>query len=125
MRLPLIAAALAVAVSAPVAALADKPAHAGHGAHAGHLPHAAPGTPPGLAKKPYGMPPGQAKKMWSQGERLPTNYLRDQDYYLSNYSQYQLAAPPPGYRWMHVGSDAYLVQTQTGLITELVRSLFN
>jgi Ni/Co efflux regulator RcnB len=98
-------ATAALAIAQPTAA---KP-HDGHG-------------PPGLAKKPYGLPPGQAKKLWRQGERLPRNYYVETRYVVVP-QRYSLPIPPPGYRWVGVNGDAYLVQTQTGMIADLVRDL--
>lgn len=132
----LLAAAAVLALALPVAANAkDHPGdHPGNGhPHKGHADkghhdrgHAAAQagtwTPPGLAKKPHGMPPGQAKKMWSQGERLPDNYL-SQRYYVADPSRYQLQPAPYGYRWVQVGDQYYLAQTQTGLISQAISAL--
>jgi len=94
---------------------------------AGPLAYAAPGppggVPPGLANKPYAMPPGQAKKMWRRGERLPTSYVVDQRYILASPQRYRLPPPPRGYRWVGVDGSAYLVQTETGLIREVIATL--
>lgn len=121
----LLMAAAAFALAAPLAAAAkDNPGqgHAkGHGkGHAAAQSGA--WTPPGLAKKPHGMPPGQAKKMWSQGERLPNTYLAER-YYVADPSRYQLQPAPYGYRWMRVGDQYYLAQTQTGLISQAISAL--
>ena len=82
-------------------------------------------TPPGLAKKPYGMPPGQAKKLhqYSVGQHLPRTYYRNETYYLDNPVTYQLAPPPPGYKYVRVGNDVYLAQTRTGLIANVIANL--
>ena len=80
------------------------------------------GGPPGLAKKPYGMPPGQAKKMWRRGEVLPSAYWSQPRYFIEP-QVYHLRAPPPGYRWVLVDGDAYLVRTQGGVIADLVLGL--
>ena len=127
MRLVLMAAAAAFALAAPLAAHADP----GHGK--GHSKGPPKGenwrqsnqwTPPGLAKKPYGMPPGQAKKMWSQGERLPPIYIT-QRYYVADPFRYDLAPAPYGYRWIRVGDRFYLAQTETGLISQVISALLN
>lgn len=76
-------------------------------------------TPPGLAKKPGGLPPGQAKKIWGRGERLPTTYFTS-TYYIQP-TRYRLPAAPPGSRWVLVDDRAYLAQTQTGLISQVVQ----
>jgi Ni/Co efflux regulator RcnB len=108
-RAALLAAGLALAGSP---ALADPP----HGKQGR-------GGPPGLAKK-GGLPPGQAKKMYRQGERLPSSHYAER-YFVAEPSRYALPPPPPGYRWVQYGEDAYLVQTRDGLIADIVRSLFN
>lgn len=81
-------------------------------------------TPPGLAKKPYGMPPGQAKKMWRQGDRLPPTYITER-YYVADPSRYNLAPTPYGYRWVRVGNEYYLAQTQTGLVSQVISALIH
>ena len=75
--------------------------------------------PPGLSGKLQGMPPGQVKKMWKKGERIPSTYIVPQ-YFIAEPRVYHLAPPPPGYRWVVVDGDAYLVQTRNGLIAEVV-----
>jgi Ni/Co efflux regulator RcnB len=84
-------------------------------------------TPPGLAKKPHAMPPGQAKKMglYNTGQRLPRTYYSNRTYYVTDYDRYNLRAAPPGYQWVRVGDDVYLAQTRTGLIADIVRSIFD
>jgi Ni/Co efflux regulator RcnB len=119
MKLVLITAAAAFALAVPVAAAAKDNPGKGHKAH----PAAArAGTPPGLAKKPYGMPPGQAKKMWSQGERLPPIYITER-YYVVDPFRYDLPPAPYGYRWMRIGDQFYLAQTETGLISQVISAL--
>jgi hypothetical protein len=80
------------------------------------------GVPPGLAKKPEGLPPGQAKKIYQRGERLPLNYLQTQ-YYITQPARYQLEPAPSGYRWVLVEDNAYLANTQTGLIANVILNL--
>ena len=77
------------------------------------------GEPPGLAKKPYGLPPGQAKKMWRKGEKVPSAYLVPQ-YFIVEPRVYHLAPPRPGYRWIVVDGDAYLVATASGMIADII-----
>lgn len=72
---------------------------------------------------PHGMPPGQAKKMYHRGEYLPRTYYTTRTYYIENPRVYRLRTPPPGYRWVRMGNDVYLVQTRTGLIAEAIASL--
>lgn len=82
-------------------------------------------SPPGLAKKPYGMPPGQAKKMhkYARGQHLPQTYYSNRTYYVTQPRAYNLRTAPPGYQWVRVGDDAYLTQTRTGLIADVIANL--
>ena len=80
-------------------------------------------TPPGLAKKRYGMPPGQAKKMWSQGERLPNHYYTQQRYYVADPSRYNLPPAPYGSRWVLVGDNYYQTRTDSGIVSQIVSAL--
>lgn len=80
-------------------------------------------TPPGLARKPYGMPPGQAKKIWGKGDHLPRVYLTQPRYYVTQPSRYDLGPTPYGYRWVRVGDSYYLAQTQTGAIAQIISAL--
>ncbi|MDP1616482.1 RcnB family protein [Phenylobacterium sp.] len=76
-------------------------------------------------RHPHGMPPGQAKKRWSRGEHVPRAYVTERTYYITEPARYRLRQPPPGYQWVRVDNDVYLAQTQTGLIADVVLSLFN
>jgi Ni/Co efflux regulator RcnB len=135
MKRLLIVAGAVLALSAPFAANAD-PGH-GHGHDHGDGDGGGRGDqwrgdhgdrddsdrlPPGLAKKAYGLPPGQAKKMWRRGERMPTSY-ETQRYYVAQPDRYSLPTAPYGYRWLRVGDEYYLAQTQTGLITQVISAL--
>jgi Ni/Co efflux regulator RcnB len=84
-------------------------------------------TPPGLAKKPYGMPPGQAKKLhrYAVGQHLSRTYYVNRDYYVTDYNRYNLAPPPSGYQWVREGNDVYLTQTRTGLIAQVIADLLH
>ncbi|GAB6194776.1 RcnB family protein [Lysobacter xanthus] len=64
---------------------------------------------------------GQKKQMWARGERLPRNYLDDR-YYVRDYRDYDLMAPPPGTVWVRPYQDSrnfYLVQVATGIISQI------
>ena len=78
---------------------------------------------PGRKRHPHGMPPGQAKKLYGVGERMPTAYVNDRQYIIYEPARYRLRAPPAGYRWVLYGDDAYLVRTETGLVSEVIRAL--
>lgn len=113
MKTALVTAALAIAVAAPGAASAKPPHHHHDDKGWGGKGH------------PHGMPPGQAKKHWSRGEYIPRGYVVERTYYVSDPARYRLRQPPPGYRWVRVGDDVYLAQTETGLIAEVIRSLID
>jgi len=70
----------------------------------------------------YSAPYGYRYRTYSVGSRLPSVYFSN-DYYV-DYRPYGLSAPPYGYHWVRVGSDVYLVRNSTGLISEVVYSLF-
>jgi Ni/Co efflux regulator RcnB len=54
---------------------------------------------------------------------MPRTYYSTPSYYVANPARYHLRPPPPGYRWVFVDGRYYLVQTRTGLISQLVTSL--
>ena len=56
------------------------------------------------------------------GAYLPPGYYGPQ-YYI-DYRPYGLPFPPPGYHWVRVGSDVYLVSTRNGMIRDVLYSLF-
>ena len=114
----------AISLTIPAAALADPGKGKGKGQHGGR-PAMTSGawTPPGLARKPHGMPPGQAKKIWGKGENLPQVYVTQPRYYVTQPSRYGLGPTPYGYRWVRVGDNYYLAQTQTGAINQIISAL--
>jgi Ni/Co efflux regulator RcnB len=76
--------------------------------------------PPGLAKKNNGcMPPGQAKK-WDVGQRIPAGV---QVYSVPQPVIVRLPPAPYGYRYVRLGGDVVLVQTQTNLIVDIIHAL--
>lgn len=56
-------------------------------------------------------------RSWGRGERLPPMYrgsvLRDP-------GRFRLRTPPPGYDWVGVGPDIYLVQRSSGLVLDAI-----
>ena len=125
-----------LALASAAAAIAISPAYAkphGHGdwrdgyTDSQWSPPGHGGTPPGLAKKPYGMPPGQAKKLhrYDVGQHLSRTYYVNRSYYVTQYNRYNLPPPPPGYQWVRVDNDVYLAQTRTGLIAQVIADLFH
>jgi Ni/Co efflux regulator RcnB len=76
--------------------------------------------PPGLAKKNNGcMPPGQAKK-WDVGQRIPAGV---QVYSVPQPVIVHLRPAPYGYRYVRIGGDIVLVQTQTNLIVDIIHAI--
>lgn len=71
----------------------------------------------------YVTPYGYRYRTYSVGSSLPRSYYGS-SYYV-DYRPYGLSAPPYGYQWVRVGNDVYMVQTRTGLINEIVYSLFH
>jgi len=59
-------------------------------------------------------PPGRS---WRQGDYLPPMYRGD---VVRDRQRYRLRTPPPGYDWVGVGPDIYLMQRGTGLILDTI-----
>ncbi|MET0654331.1 MAG: RcnB family protein [Pseudoxanthomonas sp.] len=61
---------------------------------------------------------GQIKHGYRRGMHAPVVYLQPR-YYVNDYRQYRLSAPPRGYRWVRPQNDHYLlVEAATGLISQ-------
>ena len=58
------------------------------------------------------------------GDRLPADLLAN-NYYVSNYGNYDLASPPEGTVWVRVGSDVFLVRSDNGEIIQADYGMFN
>ncbi|HTI68271.1 MAG TPA: RcnB family protein [Caulobacteraceae bacterium] len=69
---------------------------------------------PRNAPPPYAAAPPRA---WRQGERLPPMYREG---YVRNPEQLRLRTAPPGYDWVGVGPDIYLVQRSTGMVRDSI-----
>lgn len=54
---------------------------------------------------------------WRQGQRLPPAYRGD---VLRDPGRFRLRAAPPGYDWVGVGPDIYLVQRSTGMVLDTI-----
>lgn len=76
------------------------------------------------ARNPYNQPEGYREQRWDVGNRLPSGYYAP-DYYVDDYRQYRLHAPPRGYRWVRVDNDVYMVQTNSGLVQDILYGLFH
>lgn len=121
MKTPILAIAI-LSLAIPSAVLADP--GKGKGKHDGRpMMTSGARTPPGLARKPHRMPPGQAKKTWGRGEHLPNAYVAQPRYHVDQPSRYGLGPTPYGYRWVRVGDNYYLAQTETGVISQIISAL--
>ena len=62
----------------------------------------------------------RAEKAWRKGQYLPVEHRH---HYIDDISPYGLRQAPPGYRWVLVEDDAYLVQRENGLISDIIWSV--
>jgi Ni/Co efflux regulator RcnB len=72
----------------------------------------------------YDWPHGYSYRLLAIGAILPAAFLID-EYYINNYADYQLDAPPPGYHWTRYGSDILLVNSDTGEISQNIQGAFD
>jgi Ni/Co efflux regulator RcnB len=72
----------------------------------------------------YYVPSGYMPRVWIVGEWLPSAYMVDGQYVLEDYWRFDLYDPPIGCRWIRVGSDALLVDIETGEIIDAVYNVF-
>jgi len=68
-------------------------------------------------------PNGYSYRRWTYGMTLPSLFWAQQ-YWISDYSYYGLAYPPPGTVWVRYGNDAVLVDRYSGEILEVVYGQF-
>lgn len=71
----------------------------------------------------YRYPRGFGYQRWAFGAFLPLIFLAP-DYTLSDYWNYGLPAPPPGFHWIRVGPDALLVRYGDGYVLDAAYGLF-
>ena len=62
---------------------------------------------------------------WRNGQRLPSQYYRNSNYYISDYGRYGLRQPPRGYRWVRADNDYVLAAIATGLIVQVLANSNN
>jgi Ni/Co efflux regulator RcnB len=75
-------------------------------------------------RAPYYRPPaGWYDHRWSFGEFLPSAFWA-RDYWLVDFEAYDLPPPPYGAVWVRVGSDALLVDEESGEIITVAYSVF-
>jgi len=71
----------------------------------------------------YRRPTGWYDHRWSFGEFLPRTYWV-RDYWLDDFAAYGLPPPPYGAVWVRVGSDALLVDEDSGEVITVEYSVF-
>jgi Ni/Co efflux regulator RcnB len=72
---------------------------------------------------PYHRPRGWSARRWGYGEILPRAYWAPQ-YLIGDYWLFALEVPPAGYEWVRDGSDALLIDTNTGEILQVEYGVF-
>lgn len=68
-------------------------------------------------------PSGHSYRRWTYGMTLPSLFWAS-NYWISDYSNYGLAYPPPGTVWVRYGNDAILIDRYSGEILEVVYGQF-
>ncbi len=71
----------------------------------------------------YRRPPGYYARRWSWGQVLPS-FFWTQNYWLTDYYDYDLPPPPFGAIWVRVGDDALLIDRESGEIIEVDYGIF-
>ena len=71
----------------------------------------------------YNPPRGWYPHRWHYGEFLP-RFFFIRDYWILDFFDVGLFAPPPGLVWVRVGSDALLIDEYTGEVVEVVYGVF-
>jgi Ni/Co efflux regulator RcnB len=72
---------------------------------------------------PYRRPPGWTAHRWVYGEILPRAYWAPQ-YFIADYWLFALEVPPTGYEWVRDGSDALLIDTNSGEVLQVEYGVF-
>ncbi|HEU4549885.1 MAG TPA: RcnB family protein [Rhizomicrobium sp.] len=71
----------------------------------------------------YHRPNGWYYRRWSYGDILPSLFWSSQ-YWISNWSMYDLPPPPPGAIWVRYGDDAVLIDRFSGEVIDVVYDFF-
>jgi Ni/Co efflux regulator RcnB len=71
----------------------------------------------------YRRPSGYYSHRWTWGDVLPRIFWA-QDYWLNDFSDYDLPPPPYGAVWVRYGSDALLIDRYTGEVIEVEYGIF-
>ena len=72
---------------------------------------------------PYRAPRGWVARRWAYGEILPRTFWASQ-YILADYWLFGLEVPPVGYEWVRYGSDALLIDINTGEVLQTEYGVF-
>jgi Ni/Co efflux regulator RcnB len=72
---------------------------------------------------PYHRPAGWVAHSWTYGEILPRAYWTS-EYILADYWLFALEVPPAGYEWVRDGTDALLVNVDSGEILQVEYGVF-
>lgn len=71
----------------------------------------------------YRRPPGFYYRRWTFGDFLPSLFWGEQ-FWLTNYYDFDLPPPPPGTVWVRYGNDALLIDRYTGEIITVEYDVF-
>ena len=71
----------------------------------------------------YNAPQGYTYHRYGYGDRLPQGYFA-QNFWIANFLNFGLIAPPDGYVWVRYGPDAVLVDEDSGEIVQVVYGQF-
>ncbi len=71
----------------------------------------------------YHGPAGYSYHRWNYGDNLPREYWA-QNYWIGNFLNFGLIAPPDGYVWVRYGPDAVLIDEDTGEIIQVEYGVF-
>ena len=72
----------------------------------------------------YARPHGWYYHRWVYGEILPA-FFWSQNYWISDYFDYGLADPPPGFIWVRYGDDALLIDQNSGEVLQVEYGVFD
>ena len=71
----------------------------------------------------YHRPSGWYAHRWNYGEFLPSIFFT-RNYWISDYSDFDLSDPPPGTVWVRYGNDALLIDEYNGEVIEVEYGIF-
>jgi Ni/Co efflux regulator RcnB len=71
----------------------------------------------------YRPPSGYYARSWGFGQILPRAWFA-RNYWMTDFLDFGLPYPPPGYTWVRVGPDALMIDQYSGRIVQVVRGIF-